>query len=122
MEFRRQGPSFTLDTTRELRNAGWDAAYWLIGADMVLNLPQWHEAATLLTEAEFIVMARPGWNLDWSTLPPPFRKLQANIVSTPTIDISATEVRQRIAAGKSIRYLTPGSVVDYIKSNRLYQK
>ena len=67
-------------------------------------------------------MARPGFVLDWEQLPEPFRKLQENVVEAPLVDISATEIRRRIAAGEPIDGLTPPAVVDYIKEHHLYRQ
>jgi nicotinate-nucleotide adenylyltransferase len=121
IEMRRTGPSYTLDTVREFRHRGWGKVHWLIGADMLNFLPNWHEPHALLAEVEFVVMARPGFKFDWASLPEPFRRLQANVVEAPRVDISATEIRSRIAHGESIDGLTPPAVVSYIKSNGLYR-
>jgi nicotinate-nucleotide adenylyltransferase len=121
IELLRQGPSFTIDTVRALKNSGWLAVHWLIGADMLNFLPKWHEPAALLGEAEFIVMARPGVPIDWSNLPSDFSKLKNNLVIAPLIEISSSDIRNRIRAGRSIDYLTPPKVVDYIREKRLYR-
>ena len=121
LELMRSGPSFTIETARELRRRGWDRVDWLIGADMVANLPKWHEPLALLREVEFVVMARPRWAYDWESLPEPFRRLQANVVEAPMVDISATAIRRRVAAGQSIRYLVPDAVADYIGAHGLYR-
>lgn len=121
IELARTGPSYSIDTAVELKRHGWDRVAWLIGADMLLYLPKWHNVRQLLQEVDFIVMARRGWDLDWQTLPPEFRHLQANVVKTPTIDISATEIRARVAGGREIDFLTPPSVVRYIHDRGLYR-
>ena len=121
LELHRPGPSYTLDTLRNLTSRGSDRANWLIGADMLLYLPNWHRPLDLLNEANFIVMARPGWSLDWAALPPEYRHLQANVVEAPLIAITSTEVRDRIRAGLPIRYLTPDSVCRYIHDRGLYR-
>jgi nicotinate-nucleotide adenylyltransferase len=120
-ELHRPGPSFTIDTARELKRAGWDKVAWLIGADMVNILPQWHESARLLEEVHFIVMARPGWDFNWQTLPPSFQQLRNNVVSVPQIDVSSTEIRRRVRAGLPIDFLTPPAVCRYIKDRGLYR-
>ena len=120
VELRRRGPSYTVETARELRRQGWPAVAWLIGADMVPILPTWHQPYDLLREVELIVMARPGRTFDWATLPEPFRRLEGNVVEAPLVDISATTIRRRVAAGHSIRYLTPDAVCDYIRRHGLY--
>jgi nicotinate-nucleotide adenylyltransferase len=121
LETTRKGPSYTIDTVRELKRRGWETVRWLIGADMLLTLPTWHEAASLLQEVEFVVMARKGWQLDWDRLPPAYRGLRANIVLTPEVEISSTAIRARIAAGKPIDYLVPPAVERYIAERGLYR-
>src|SRR4051812_33780563 len=97
IETRRTGPSFTIDTVRELKTRGWaegprQTIHWLIGADMLNFLPQWHEPLALLDEVTFHVIARPGYNFRWADLPPAFQKLQANVGGGPLVEISATEI------------------------------
>lgn len=121
LETRRTGPSYTIDTARELKRQGWDKVSWLIGADMVRNLPTWHEPDALLAEVEFVVLARPGWAFDWETLPPNFRPLRQRLVEAPLIEISATEIRRRTAAGLPIDFLTPDPVVRHIQAAKLYR-
>jgi nicotinate-nucleotide adenylyltransferase len=120
LETKRTGPSYTIDTARELKRQGWPNVSWLIGADMVSSLPTWHEPDALMAEVEFVVLARPGWALDWETLPPHFRSLRDRVVEAPLIEISATEIRRRVAAGLPIDFLTPGPVVRYIHEAELY--
>lgn len=121
-EVERQGPSYTIDTVRTFAASGRGKVDWLIGADMLLFLPKWHKAEELIVEVNFVIMARPGWRLDWSTLPEPFRGLRNCIVQAPMIDIRATEIRRRVAAGASIEYLTPSNVCRYIRQHGLYQQ
>jgi len=121
LELRREGPSYTIDTVRELKSRGWSEVSWLIGGDGLLQLPQWHRIDELLREATFIVMARPGFRFDWQQLPPQFRHLQTNVVEAPLIDLSATQIRTRCRSGLSIEYLTPPAVVDYILQHGLYR-
>lgn len=121
LEIQRTSPSYTLETVRELKTRGWDEVSWLIGADMLLYLPQWHRPLELIREAHVYVMQRPGWQIDWAALPAEYRRLQENVIAAPMIDISATEVRRRVAAGKSVEYLTPPAVADYIRRHGLYR-
>lgn len=121
IELKRAGPSYTIDTARELGGSANGKIDWLIGADMLLYLPKWHRAVELMDKVNFVVMSRPGWSLDWDTLPKPFRALRANVVEAPMIDIHATDIRRRVAAGLGVEYLTPLSVCSYIQQHRLYQ-
>lgn len=121
IEISRAGTSYTIDTVRELKRRGCGPVHWLIGADMLLYLPKWHQPLELLKEVNFLVMARPGWEIDWERLPPEFRSLQANVVQAPLIDISSSDIRRRVANGQSIRYLTAAAVREYICERSLYR-
>ena len=117
-------PSFTIDTVRELRRrgpGGSDKIHWLIGADMLLYLPKWHSPLELMAEVEFVIMARPGWTLDWNQLPAEFRHLEKNVVVAPMIDVSSTQIRDRVSKGLSVEYLTPEPVCRYIRERGLYR-
>jgi len=121
IEMRRAGPSFTIDTARELRQRGWDRVSWLIGADQVRQLPTWRNPQALLREVDFYVIARPGWEFDWERLPAEFRVLRERVVEAPLVDISATDIRRRVAAGESIDDLVPAPVARYIEAKALYR-
>jgi nicotinate-nucleotide adenylyltransferase len=121
IEISRPGMSYTIETARELRAAGWKSVDWLIGADMLQILPRWHKPMELLKEVNFVIMARPGWEFDWQSLPGEFRHLESHVVQAPLIDISATEIRRRIAQRESIRDLVPAAVGDYIELHQLYR-
>jgi nicotinate-nucleotide adenylyltransferase len=121
IELNRLGPSYTIDTARELQRRGWPEVAWLIGADMARFLPHWHESTTLLAEVQFVLMARPGWSFDWLTMPAEYRHLERHVVQTPLIEISSTDIRERVSQGKDIAYLTPPAVADYIRQRELYR-
>jgi len=121
IELKRTGPSYTIDTARELKaSRGWSDVHWLIGADMLNYLPKWHRAEELLREVQFVVMARPGFEFDWQNLPRAFQRLREHVVEAPRIDISSTQIRQRVRTGMSIDFLTTDSVIRYILQRRLY--
>lgn len=121
VELKRTGPSYTIDTARELKaTRGWPEIHWLIGADMLNYLPKWHRAAELLREVHFVVMARPGFEFEWQNLPPEFQQLRANVVEAPRIDISSTQIRERVRTGLQIDYLTPAAVIQHIRERGLY--
>jgi nicotinate-nucleotide adenylyltransferase len=121
IEIGRAGPSYTIDTVRQMQANGTSPVHWLIGADMLNFLPNWHQPAALLAEVQFLIMRRPGFNIEWDKLPPEFIPLKKNLVNAPRIDISSTDIRRRIQAGLSINYLTPPAVVDYVKTHNLYR-
>ena len=116
LELDRPGPSYTVDTLRELRarEPGHRFAL-LLGADAARDLPQWKEAAALPGLATLVVFARPGAAVP-AGLPD-----RTVVVEAPQVDISATAIRARVRAGRSIRYLVPEAVADYIATHRLYR-
>ncbi len=120
-EIRRSGPSFTIDSARQLRGEGATDVIWLIGADLFSGLPKWHEPDALLKEVRFVLMARPGWAFDPTSIPRKFAFLIQNIVEVPQIDIASTDIRRRVKAGLSIDFLTPPPVVRFIHQRGLYR-
>ncbi len=121
LELARTGPSYTIDTARALRDRGENSVHWLIGADMLIHLPKWHEPEALLREVSFVAMARPGWTFDWRAMPQSYRALRDAVVEAPLIDISATDLRARVARHQSIAFLTPPAVCRYIQDRGLYR-
>jgi len=120
IETRRGGPSYTLDTARELRAQGFASIDWLIGADMLMYLPKWHRVQELLSEVNFVIMARPGWTMDWSKLPGEFQHLKSHVVEAPLVDITSSDIRRRIRQGHPIDSLVPPPVAEYISKRGLY--
>jgi len=121
LEMRREPPSYTIDTVRELKRRGWTSVNWLIGADQVPKLPAWREPEALLREVEFVVIARPGWSSDWESLPREYQFLRERVVQAPLVNISATDIRRRVAAGEAIDELVPPAVARYIRQKGLYR-
>jgi len=109
-------PSYTVRTLRALaeREPG-NRFTLLLGADTAAELPAWYEAAALPGLADVVVFGRPGQAL------PPELPVQ-RVIDVPAVDVSATEIRQRVAAGRSIRYLVPDAVCEYIAAHGLYRK
>ena len=120
IETRRPGPSYTLDTARQLRAQGVLQVNWLIGADMLMYLPKWHQPLELLNEVNFVIMARPGWTIDWAKLPGEYQQLKSHLVETPLIEISSSDIRRRVRAGLPIDSLVPTGVSQYISRHNLY--
>ena len=111
IELRRPPPSYTVETLREWKalHPG-DELVLLIGADNVAKFDTWHEPDEIRRLARIAVLDRAGSEVphDW----PVVRRL---------VDISSTDIRARVAAGRSIRYLTPEAVCDYIAAQGLYR-
>jgi len=124
IEIDREGPSYSYDTIVTLRRARpeIETLYFITGADAVLSLTHWHRYAELLNLCEFIAATRPGFNLSLldQALPSDLR-LRVRCLPIPNLEISSTEIRTRISEGRSIRYLTPDPVAEYISAMRLYK-
>lgn len=121
LELHRAGPSYTIDTVRELRRRGFERLGWLIGADWLPKLTTWHRWDELQHEVQFIVARRPGFDLDAERLPTEVRHLLDNIVDAPLVDISSSDIRQRVRHGQSITGLVHPQVERYIHEHRLYR-
>jgi nicotinate-nucleotide adenylyltransferase len=121
IELHRPAPSYTIDTVREFIRQGIAKVPWLIGADQALMLHTWREPQELMRLAHIVVMARPGWRLDWEKVPEEYRFLANRVVSVPAMDISSTDIRRRVAGGLPINFLTPGAVCRYIEEHGLYR-
>jgi nicotinate-nucleotide adenylyltransferase len=114
-ELERPAPSYTVDTLRTLRAREPRERFVLIlGADAAAELPRWRAADEVARLAEIAVLTRPG-------VPEVASAFVTHFVATPAIEISASEIRARCLAGKSIRYLVPDAVAEYIGRQRLYQ-
>ena len=109
-ELRRPPPSYTIDTIEEICQRKGDAEiYCLIGEDNVENLKHWHRFAELEKMVQFVVLDRSRQ-----------RPSRAYPIIRRKIDISATEIRKRVASGRSIRYLVPPAVEEIIYREKLY--
>jgi nicotinate-nucleotide adenylyltransferase len=123
----RPGPSYTVDTLRQLSQQFGEvekvAIWFIIGADSLVTLPRWRDPAGILAQARLAVVRRPGVTPDLTHLESLMPRLPAHIdwVDAPLIDISATDLRRRVAEGRSIRYRVPGAVVEYIAQEGLYK-
>lgn len=129
VELERQGPSYTVETLRLLRDE-WGATARLVlilGWDMLAYLPQWRDPAGVVAGADQIAAVhRPGVPAPEgavarlaAAVPGLAAKLQ--VLAGPGLDISSTELRQRVAADLPIRYLTPDAVCEYIALRGLYR-
>jgi len=120
LELRRAGRSYTVDTLLELRQTLGDGVslFWIIGADNVAEMATWHRPDRILELATVVVVRRPGVVPDRAD-PALTRRMQ--FVETPLVGISSTDVRRRVREGRSIRYLVPREVEDYIYKHGLYR-
>ena len=120
VELRRAGPSYTVDTVcAVLAERPGDTLVLLVGADTWPEMASWREPERLFSLVEVGVAERPGSPLE--PLRPPFASSRpVHRVSGPSLPISSTAVRARVAAGRSVRYLVPDAVLHYIEARRLY--
>ena len=119
LEIRRGGKSYSVDTLAELRDR-WPTAefYFIMGADSLVELPQWYKADQLVRLCRFLVFARPGY------VAKPVRRLAGlryQLFSNHPCEIASHEIRERLASRQSIRYLVPEPVRRYIERQQLYQ-
>jgi nicotinate-nucleotide adenylyltransferase len=113
----RPGPTYTIDTLRDLRKAHQDAdLYFITGADALAKMMTWHDADELFSLAHFVGCTRPGHRLTGAGLPDG----KVSLVEIPALAISSSECRARVAAGEPVWYLVPDGVVQYIAKRRLY--
>ncbi len=116
IEMDRGGLSYTVETLTALKQR-WPSAelFWLVGADIVSTFAQWREPERIVELATVVVLERAGDFAD--------RALPAGMRCLPTrrIDVSSTEIRQRVNEGKSVRGFVPDAVADFIAAERLYR-
>ena len=119
-ELRRPGPSYTLDTVRALQAAA-PAAQWflIIGDDQYRNLHTWHGFEQLLQRVTLAVAQRPGSEAD--DVDPRVRAARCVPLALTPLQVSASDIRARVAAGREISALVPPAVALYIRQHGLYR-
>jgi nicotinate-nucleotide adenylyltransferase len=123
IELRRGGLSYTVDTLRALRvERPDDELFWIVGADQLARLPGWREPEELARLANWAVYCRPGHGKgDGVALKLPLFRLWRVEPEAGLWDISSSEIRARLAAGKDASEWLPDKVVEYIRQNGLYR-
>ena len=118
-EIRRGGVSFTVDTLGDFHRTYPEAdLYFLVGIDNLPAFNTWKDPAGILSLARVAVMTRPGFSAEESPL---IKDERVTLCVVPGIGISSTEIRERVRAGRSIRYLVPSSVEEFINSEGIYR-
>ena len=116
----RDGPTYTIDTLRDLRRTLPDAdLFFITGADALGEIFTWRDANELFDLAHFVGCTRPGYEMDASTLEG-IPSERVSIVEIPALAISSTDCRKRTAAGEPVWYLVPDGVVQHIAKYALY--
>ncbi len=148
MEATRPGPSYTIDTIVTLGELyPKDDLVFIVGVDAFLDLPKWKDAGNIVCKADFAIVFRPGVKAE-TLLDSPYLSIEpealrmldrgegtvvegslvsdkgepgkAFVVRTTALDISATDIRKRLATGQSVEYLLPETVKSFIITNDLY--
>ena len=125
IEIIKEGKSYTMNTVKELINTYGDTEFYFItGADALIDLPNWHEPDKLLELCKFIAVSRPGFNsLEIEKTIQTIKNQydgQIELLQVPMLQISSTDIRERIKSGRSAKYLLPETVEQYIIKNDLY--
>ena len=123
IEIEREGPSYTVDTLRELRAAEPDDELFLVlGGDQAAALSEWHEPEEVLELAQVAVVERTNWSRNAIGIKVGRLKGAERIryLDMPIIQVSSSSIRRRIAAGQPIRYLVPDRVANHIGATGLY--
>lgn len=126
IELKRDGPSYTVDTLDELRRGAYPAEefYFITGTDAADELATWYKPTEILAKCHIVVTSRPGVEFDSDKLAGDlgvgvYEKVHR--LTTPRLEISSTDIRRRLAAGRSVRYLLPEAVRQFIYHEGLYQ-
>jgi nicotinate-nucleotide adenylyltransferase len=122
VEIDRDGPTYTVDTLRTLAAENPDAElYFITGADAMLEIFEWKDTDEVLALAHFIAATRPGYDLTRFEAKTPTQHPNVSVMNIPALAISSTDVRERVHAGRPIRYLVPEGVKSYIEKAALYR-
>ncbi len=121
-EIERRGPTYTVDTLRQLREQGLGDITLILGSDALADMPAWREPQAITALARLAVAPRDAdpdeqaWLAAQVGLDAP-----PTVVDMPPLPLSSTLLRQRVREGKPIRYLVPAAVEEYIRGRRLYR-
>lgn len=116
----RDGPTYTLDTLRDLRVAYPDSQefFFITGADALAQLLTWRDVEALFALAHFVGVTRPGHALADPGLPTG----EVSLVEIPALAISSTDIRERVGSGRPVDYLVPEGVARYVGKRGLYRQ
>jgi len=115
----RGGPTYTVDTLRDIRAARPDAdLFFISGADAVAQILDWHDVEEIWQLAHFVAVSRPGHTLTVRGLP----EQGVSSLEVPALAISSTDCRDRVSRGYPVWYLVPDGVVQYIAKHHLYRR
>lgn len=112
----REGPSYAINTVNDLSDQFPDAEFeFIIGSDALATVPTWHRTDELTKRVVFICAQRPGTPIE---IPPEAKVATINV---PLLDVSSTDIRDRVAQGRSIAFLVPDAVGEYLHDEGIYR-
>lgn len=117
VELERGGTSYTIDTIEAVTAGSSDRFFWIIGADQAASLDAWHKIEALVRKVEFIVLARPGFAWDPDRMP---KGARFSFLESHLMEVSSSDIRDRLRAGRSIRFMVPEGVASEIETRHLY--
>lgn len=118
VDINRSGPTYTIDTLRDLKQQRPDAElFFITGADAIAQILSWRDHDELWDLAHFVAVSRPGHVLDTAGLPTE----DVSQLQIPALAISSTDCRERVRRGHPVWYLVPDGVVQYIAKHHLYR-
>ncbi|MEN6368425.1 MAG: nicotinate-nucleotide adenylyltransferase [Thermotogota bacterium] len=120
VEIDRDGPSYTIDTIRAMKEDCPEGVCFILGADQMSEIETWREPRALLDSVSFVVAPRAGISLSFLARPP-FDVASVHVLDMGEVDLSSTAVRDRVARGESIEAWVPRSVARYIEEHGLYR-
>lgn len=119
-------PSYTAHTLAELRERHPQHTFALIvGGDSLHDLPSWYEPARVLAQADLVAVPRPGTVLPTAAelaakVGVPAEQVRLTVVGCPQVDVASREIRKRVGEGKSVRFMVPRAVEEYVRERKLY--
>lgn len=120
IELDRPGRSYTIETVKEIKEIYNNSVeiHWIVGADSIIEMPSWKCVDELINICSFVGINRPGYDLSKAD-----KKIleRINMINITGVDISSSEIRQRVKNGATIKYLVPANVEEYIYNNGLYK-
>lgn len=121
-EIKKNEPSYTAETLRHFNDKYQEEIYFIIGADSLLDIPNWKEPEFLMENGNFIVARRPNFSLEKILKRVFFKSYRDNLylMNSSLIDISSSLIRKNIKNNKSIRYMTLDSIINFIEKENIY--
>ena len=119
IELKREGKSYTIDTLSQIKKLYKDSGlFFLLGSDAIDEFPTWKEPDKIFQKVKVVIALRPGFN----RINPENRFVKKSLlIPINGLNISSSQIRERVRKGKSIRYLVPQAVEEFIQSKKLYR-